>query len=478
MKHATAPSILIVEDELILAKDLQRTLRDLGYDAFGIASSAEDAVARAAETPPDIVLMDIRLTGRSDGIQAAAILQSKYSVIIIYLTAHADPATLERAIRTNPYGYLVKPVNPAELHTTIEVALHKHALAMAREQLYRSEHRLSTIAEQVPVSIGYFDSAGRIQFANQLFRRLADWPNDLRTVSTDAFYQSTFYKEFYRARQRALLGETVSLVVQVDIDGTSREHDIKCIPDRDAAGMVVGVYSLGHDVTELRQSHARIRELAQRLEHVREEERRTLAVALHDGIAQDLFAIKLKLCSINKNSRTRAELFTMCEEATDAIVLCMDETRRIANDLRPVSLDYFHAAAVIRDHARHFGESAHLAIRVTETDPLPNLNESTKLLLFRTAQEALTNVARHARANTVDIVLGVTGGNITMEVIDDGIGIPIGALNKPRSLGLLGIRERFEALGGGLALERDAQKGSKLKVYLPASGNAVVGILG
>jgi CheY-like chemotaxis protein len=90
-------AILIVEDEMILAKDLQRTLIDFGYDAFAIASSDDAAVRRAHERCPDLVMMDIRIKGPRDGIEMAGILKKKFSSAIIYLTAHADEAMLERA---------------------------------------------------------------------------------------------------------------------------------------------------------------------------------------------------------------------------------------------------------------------------------------------------------------------------------------------------------------------------------------------
>ena len=100
-------SILIVEDERIVAKDLQETLVNMGYDAFAVASSAEEAIARAAERRPDLVLMDIRIKGQRDGVETAKILRERFEVPVIYLTAHSDDATLERAGKTGPFGYLL-----------------------------------------------------------------------------------------------------------------------------------------------------------------------------------------------------------------------------------------------------------------------------------------------------------------------------------------------------------------------------------
>ena len=133
------PAILIVEDELILAKDLQRTLIDLGYDAFAIASSAEAAVKCAYERCPDLVLMDIRIKGPYDGIETARILKKLFATAIIYVTAHADQAMIDRAKKTEPHGYLRKPVDVFDLCTTVEIALYKHPLEQARADKAETE---------------------------------------------------------------------------------------------------------------------------------------------------------------------------------------------------------------------------------------------------------------------------------------------------------------------------------------------------
>jgi signal transduction histidine kinase len=134
MNVSKSPKILIVEDERIVAADLQQTLTELGYDVFATASSSQEAVARATETCPDVVLMDIRIKGELDGIQTAEILRDRFRVIIIFLTAHADVAMIERAKKAEPSGYLLKPVNIAELRSAIEIAVYKRELENSRRR--------------------------------------------------------------------------------------------------------------------------------------------------------------------------------------------------------------------------------------------------------------------------------------------------------------------------------------------------------
>ncbi len=119
--------ILIVEDEAITALDLQRELLLQGHEVVGIAHTAADAVKAAGDLKPGLVLMDILLAGEMDGITAASVIRGNDEIPVVFLTAHSDQATLERALGAAPFGYLVKPFQPRELKVTIEVALYKHA---------------------------------------------------------------------------------------------------------------------------------------------------------------------------------------------------------------------------------------------------------------------------------------------------------------------------------------------------------------
>lgn len=118
--------ILIVEDEWLVAQGISENLRDLDYEVVGTAASGEEALRLAAETSPDLVLMDILLRGEMDGIEAAERLRQQWDLPVVYLTAYADPHTLERAKVTEPYGYLLKPFEVRELYSAIEMALYKN----------------------------------------------------------------------------------------------------------------------------------------------------------------------------------------------------------------------------------------------------------------------------------------------------------------------------------------------------------------
>jgi two-component system, response regulator PdtaR len=118
--------ILIVEDEYIVAMGIKRMLKELGYTITGIASTGEDAIAKAESTFPDVVLMDIMLKGTIDGVEAAKEIKEKFEIPIVYLTAYSDNKILERVKPTEPLGYIIKPFDEKDLYSNIEVALHKN----------------------------------------------------------------------------------------------------------------------------------------------------------------------------------------------------------------------------------------------------------------------------------------------------------------------------------------------------------------
>lgn len=133
----TKKRIMVVEDEWVIADDIQKSLHNLGYEVSSVVPSGEDAVRKAGEDMPDLVLMDIVLQGKMDGVDAAKQIHSNFNIPIIYLTAYADHKVLERAKITGPFGYMIKPFEERELHTTIEMALYKHKAEEEREDLIK-----------------------------------------------------------------------------------------------------------------------------------------------------------------------------------------------------------------------------------------------------------------------------------------------------------------------------------------------------
>jgi signal transduction histidine kinase len=162
----TTANILIVEDEGILARGLENRLRRLGYIVAGTAATGEEAIRQAGHKKPDLAIMDIKLKGEMDGIEAARIIRDRFDIPVVYLTAYGDKETLKRAKITEPYGYIRKPVEERELHCNIEIALYRHM--MEKDLLKKKKlEALSTFAGGIAhdfrnllnLANGFIDSA-------------------------------------------------------------------------------------------------------------------------------------------------------------------------------------------------------------------------------------------------------------------------------------------------------------------------------
>ncbi|HEX6823457.1 MAG TPA: response regulator [Candidatus Sulfotelmatobacter sp.] len=130
---STGPRALIVEDEALIAEELRERLLRLGFAVIAAVSSGEEGIEIATRERPDLVLMDIRLSGDKDGVQAAREIREQVDVPIVYLTAYSDRRTVERANKTDHDGFILKPFLRRELHSTIEVALKRHAIRAKRK---------------------------------------------------------------------------------------------------------------------------------------------------------------------------------------------------------------------------------------------------------------------------------------------------------------------------------------------------------
>ncbi len=147
--------ILVVEDEGIVVLHIKKTLEKLGYVVADIASTGDDAIMKAMECRPDLVLMDVVLKGAVDGVDAAEKIRALFGIPVIYLTAHADEATVQRAKVTEPFGYIVKPFRARDLYISIEFALYRSKMEAARKsltgQLKDAREKIRTLQGLIPV---------------------------------------------------------------------------------------------------------------------------------------------------------------------------------------------------------------------------------------------------------------------------------------------------------------------------------------
>ena len=262
MNKKLSPKILIVEDENITAMDIETLLRGLGYTVSAIVSSAEQAVASVDEVQPDLVLMDIILKGKTDGVEAARLIRSKFDIPVIYLTAFSDSATVQRAKITEPFGYVLKPFDERDLHTTIEMALYKHKM----EQMQReSEERYRRLFELSPEAIVVHD--GRmIQLANEAAGKLMGItdPGNLAGKTIMDFIHPDFQENVRERVREQGSGRVAPVMVEKFLrhDGSTIDVEVTAapIPYHESLSFLVMI----RDITERLRAEKALRESEER----------------------------------------------------------------------------------------------------------------------------------------------------------------------------------------------------------------------
>jgi len=240
-------------------------------------------------------------------------------------------------------------------------------------------------------------------------------------------------------------------------------------------GRVHSVALFARDMTEQRRleenliaSREELRFLAQRVQQAREEERTAIARELHDQVGQSLTALKLDLARLQKSLRQEGEAAPELIRAMLSLVdQSADDVRRISSELRPGVLDDFGLQGAIEWQVEQLQERTALRVVLDLQCEELSLDTGRRTALFRAFQELLTNVVRHAEADTVSVSLKVEDGDLLLKVTDNGTGIDSGRVDSHSSLGLVGIRERVAPYGGTLKIKRARGKGTVAIVSIP-----------
>lgn len=274
MASSNKTKILVVEDESIVARDIRNMLIGLGYEVVGVTPSATESLKLAKTKKPHLVLMDIMLQGKTNGVGAADQIYSQFNIPIVYLTAYADETTLQKAKKAEPFGYLLKPFEERELQTTIEIALYKFKMEM---KLKNRERWLSTILKSVGDAVIAANAKGHITFMNPLAESLTGWKNPETTPKplSEIFraVRKNAEKEISIPLEKILRGEKYRFpreAILLSKKGDKIPIFQSATPIKNEDNSITGVVLSFSDITRLKKAEEELKNSLTRLKNVME----------------------------------------------------------------------------------------------------------------------------------------------------------------------------------------------------------------
>jgi len=505
--------ILIVEDEQLVGMDLAKSLERLGYTITGAVGSGEEAIEKALDDSPNLIIMDIRLKGKIDGIAAAEAIRAEQDIPVVYLTAYADDTTLERAKATQPYGYILKPFVEREIYTTIEMALSKHGM---ERRMRENEKWLSTVLNSIKDGIIASDTEGKVTFMNPVAEEITGWSlQDAMDTPLNEVIDVVGAVETEKADSKpgaeqgahiALMGLKGSVIRTSSGGELDVEHEGAFIHNE--LGEITGLVVAIRDISERKTAES---ELTRYREHLKDlVDQRTFELKdTNEELADANTALETFAYSVSHDLRAPLRAMegfsqalmedyadTLDETGMDYLTRVVDAAGRmdaLIQDLLvysrlnvpDIETERLHLESVILDAV------AQLETMVNETgadvfveDPLPDVvaHRPTLTTIF---MNLLTNSFKFVDPNVVPIIriwAEVEGETVRVWVEDNGIGIPFEYQQKVfqvferlhsleaypgTGLGLAIVKKGLDRMDGYVGVESAPGKGSKFWVELP-----------
>ncbi|HVY93981.1 MAG TPA: response regulator [Bryobacteraceae bacterium] len=480
-------TVMVVEDEPVVALSLRRTLEKLGYAVSALADSGRTAVRMAEEFSPDLVLMDIKLRGRMDGIEAAKQIGQQSLTPVVFLTAHGDDQTIARAAAIRHYGFLTKPFRTDELRAALKIAMEQRRV---QREFAVKRPWLTTILENINAGVIATDSEGRVGYMNTAAAELTGWEPEaatgwniedvypvemedgkpveichLRRVLVDR-------ASLRNARFRLRPGDSGAILVEeVASPIFEGERIIGAVSVFCAVRQSQRKGRLEKELREARQTLGRMqsesRALSGHLIAAQESERLRIARELHDNLAQRAALIELETSLLTPllagDQKGAPQLLDAIAGHAAAIRGGMVEIARGLHPSMLVDLGLRAALQNLVDDCRAAG--ATIALQVTGVDsPMP---AETVMTFYRIAQEALAEAERHAPGAPVRIRVSQLKDAVCMAIEDRGQGSASDRARSNMGLGLISMGERARLAGGSVLMRTTPEKGTLILVRIP-----------
>ena len=473
MKSPSAMNkILIVEDEAVVAQDLHQQLAELGYDPVAVAATGEEALVLAKQLRPELVLMDIKLPGEMDGIRAAQILREQFDLPVVYLTAYSDEALVQRAKLTEPFGYVIKPFVVRELGIMIEMALYKHRAEVA---LRESQTRYRRLHESMMDAFVSVNMKGWIQESNPAFQKMLGYSDEELKRLTYLNLTPTLWQAIdAKIVEEQILPRGYSDVYEKEFrkkDGTVFPVELRAFLIRAEASRPAVMWAIVRDITERKQAEERMRIFSQEILIARENERKQVSSNLHHDVGSLVVGVSAHLDAIEEELRSEEprkalQWVKRTRKLFDKSVVSL---KRVAVQLRPPELDVLGLRAALRQHFSQVTKYRGTQIHFRETLGRRRISEDTATILFRIAQETLTNAITHGQATRVDVNLQASKEEVSLTIRNNGKGFDPSEyrVRATSHMGLLVMREMATFAGGTFTIDSERGKETTVRVSLP-----------
>ena len=361
------------------------------------------------------------------------------------------------------------------------------AVSSALKEKARTEAVISAIGDGLLI----LDDEFKIVYQNEVLREMAG------NLVGEICYKTVDERDFICEDCPVELSFKDGLIHRAERTRTTKDAaihiEMTSSPLRDAFGKIIAVIEIVRDVTErknteevLRRSHEeleilvnertaelmvmndQLRNFSMHLQNVRENERTSIAREIHDDLGQTLTALKMDLSFLRKRlPGDQMPVIEKAESMAGLIDTTIQSVKRISTELRPGILDHLGLCAAIEWQAREFEKRSGISCEIVFEPEEIELDKNRSTTVFRIFQETLTNVARHAKATKISVLLQEQTADLLLQIRDNGIGITESAKNDPKSLGLIGIRERVNYWGGSLSIDGTPDQGTTVTVQFP-----------
>lgn len=484
---ATAASpldIVVVEDSASDFELLQLRLRAAGWNARLSRVETQDELAAALDQPCGAVICDHQLPGFTSLDSLALVRARDPDLPFLVLSGTIGPEVAVAVMRAGADDYIMKHdlarVSPALEHAIDNAAIRRRRRE-AEAALAESEARFRALAANLPGVVFQLQGTGAalaLAYVNEGTRRLFGLTAEEVAAAPERLFDLVA-PDPWEDLGKVLVARTgpaphVNWVRHVSPHARGRAEWIEFhARARTLASGAVAWDCVVYDITpqkraeeELMHSREELRDLAKHLTAVREQEREAIARDIHDDVGSTLNAIKFELAWVHSQCRDDPAVAQKLTQVDQLLVSAIHTSQRIMHDLRPGILDEGIVPS-LEWQARSFAQRMGIPCTFTASDDDLAVDRDCAIALFRICQEALNNVAKHARATAVDVSLLATGDRIELDVHDNGVGVAPDALGKRECFGLRGMRERATSLGGGLKVAGERGRGTTISVWLP-----------